>query len=68
MAARDRPRSGRLVLLEAARCREHAAEMRRVVLRMDLGRPDGVNIAEELVRFDYWILARTDFPAGIIAE
>ena len=55
-------------MLEAARCREHAAEMRRVVLRMDLGRPDGVNIAEELVRFDYWILARTDFPAGIIAE
>ena len=27
-----------------------SAEMRRAVLRMDLGQPDGVNVAEELAR------------------
>jgi hypothetical protein len=37
------------VLGEASR-RERAAEMRREVLRMDLGQPDGVNVAEELTR------------------
>ena len=37
-------------VLEAARRRERAAEMRRAVLRMDLGQPDGVNVAEELAR------------------
>jgi Arc/MetJ-type ribon-helix-helix transcriptional regulator len=40
----------RQAVLEAARRRERAAEMRRAVLRIDLGEPDGVNVAEELVR------------------
>ena len=40
----------RQAVLEAARRRERAAEMRRAVLRMDLGQPDGVNVAEELAR------------------
>ena len=40
----------RQAVLEAARRHERAAEMRQAVLRMDLGRPDGVNVAEELVR------------------
>ena len=40
----------RQAVLEAASRRERAAEMRRAVLRMDLGQPDGVNVAEELAR------------------
>jgi Arc/MetJ-type ribon-helix-helix transcriptional regulator len=40
----------RQAVLEAARRRERAAEMRRAVLEMDLGQPDGVNVAEELAR------------------
>jgi hypothetical protein len=40
----------RQAVLEAAHRRERAAEMRRAVLHMDLGHPDGVNIAEELAR------------------
>jgi hypothetical protein len=44
----------RQAVLEAARRRERAAEMRRAVLRMDLGQPDGVNVgdvdADELAR------------------
>ncbi len=40
----------RQAVLEAAGRRERAAQMRREVLRMDLGQPDGVNIAEELAR------------------
>jgi predicted transcriptional regulator len=40
----------RQAVLEAASRRERAAEMRRAVLRMDLGKPDGVNVAEELAR------------------
>ena len=40
----------RQAVLDAARRRERAAEMRRAVLHMDLGRPDGVNVAEELAR------------------
>ena len=40
----------RQAVLEAAARRERAAEMRRAVLRMDLGAPDGVNIADELSR------------------
>jgi predicted nucleic acid-binding protein len=35
---------------EAARRRERAEEMRRAVLRMDLGQPDGVDVAAELAR------------------
>jgi predicted transcriptional regulator len=40
----------RQAVLEAASRRERAAQIRREVLRMDLGQPDGVNIAEELAR------------------
>ena len=40
----------RQALLEAASRRERAARMRREVLQMDLGQPDGVNVAEELAR------------------
>jgi Arc/MetJ-type ribon-helix-helix transcriptional regulator len=40
----------RQAVLEAADRRERAAQMRREVLRMDLGQPDGVNVAEELAR------------------
>ena len=38
----------REAVLEAAGRRERAAVMRREGLRMDLGEPDGVNVAEEL--------------------
>jgi Arc/MetJ-type ribon-helix-helix transcriptional regulator len=37
----------RRAVLEAAERRERAAEMRRAVLRMDIGQPDGVNVASE---------------------
>ena len=47
---RSRAAAIRLAVLDAARRRERAAEMRRAVLHMDLGQPDGVNIAEELAR------------------
>ena len=40
----------RQAVLEAASRRERAAEMRHAVLQMDLGGPDGVNVAEELAR------------------
>jgi Arc/MetJ-type ribon-helix-helix transcriptional regulator len=40
----------RQAVLEAASRHERAAQMRREVLRMDLGQPDGVNVAEELTR------------------
>jgi predicted transcriptional regulator len=40
----------RHAVLEAAARRERAGEMRRAVLRMDLGEPDGVNVADELTR------------------
>jgi hypothetical protein len=40
----------RQALIEAASRRERAAQMRREVLRKDLGQPDGVNVAEELAR------------------
>ena len=40
----------RQAVLEAAGRRERAARMRREVLRMELGDPDGINIAEELAR------------------
>ena len=38
----------RQAVLEAASRRERAAEMRKEVLQMNLGQPDGVNVAEEL--------------------
>lgn len=40
----------RQAVLEAAGRRERAARMRREVLQMDLGAPDGVNVADELAR------------------
>lgn len=40
----------RQAVLEAAARRERAAQMRREVLRMELGEPDGVNVADELAR------------------
>ena len=40
----------RQAVLEAASRKERAARMRREVLRMALGEPDGVNVAEELAR------------------
>jgi predicted transcriptional regulator len=40
----------RQAVLEAASRRERAAQMRREILRMDLGKSDGVNVAEELAR------------------
>jgi Arc/MetJ-type ribon-helix-helix transcriptional regulator len=40
----------RQAVLEAASRRERAARMRREVLRMDLGGPDGINVAEGLSR------------------
>jgi predicted transcriptional regulator len=38
----------RQAVLDAASRHERGAEMRRAVLRMPLGEPDGVNVAEEL--------------------
>ncbi len=40
----------RQAVLEAARRRQRATQMRREVLRMDLGQPDGVDVAAELAR------------------
>ena len=40
----------RQAVLEAARRLERAADMLRAVLQMDLGEPDGLNVAEELAR------------------
>jgi predicted transcriptional regulator len=40
----------RQAVLETADRRERAAQMRREVLEMDLGQPDGINVADELVR------------------
>ena len=47
---RSRSAAIRQAVLEAASRRERAAEMRREALRLDLGKPDGVNVAEELAR------------------
>jgi predicted transcriptional regulator len=40
----------RQAVLEAASRRERAAQMRREILRIDLGESDGVNVAAELAR------------------
>jgi Arc/MetJ-type ribon-helix-helix transcriptional regulator len=40
----------RQAVLEAAGRRERAAEMRREILRMHLGQPDGVNVADKLAQ------------------
>ncbi|KPC81605.1 hypothetical protein [Streptomyces sp. NRRL S-4] len=38
----------RHAVLEAARRKERAAAMRRAVLRMPLGKPDGIDVAAEI--------------------
>jgi hypothetical protein len=40
----------RQAVLDSAARRERAVEMRRAVLRMDIGAYDGVNVADELAR------------------
>ncbi|MFI7059625.1 hypothetical protein ACIBL3_01470 [Kribbella sp. NPDC050124] len=40
----------RQAVLEAALRRERAATMRRAVLRMPLGEPDGIDVAAEISR------------------
>ncbi len=40
----------RQAVIQAAERRERAAELRRAVLAIDLGEPDGVDVAGELVR------------------
>ncbi len=40
----------RQAVLEAADRQERAAQMRREILRMDLGQLDGINVADELAR------------------
>jgi len=40
----------RQVVLEAASRRERTGQLRREVLRTDLGQPAGVNVAEEMTR------------------
>lgn len=40
----------RQAVIDAAERRERGAELRRAVLAMDLGEPDGVDVAAELAR------------------
>ena len=40
----------RQAVLEAAERRERAAALRRAVLQMSLGEPDGISVADELSR------------------
>jgi hypothetical protein len=40
----------RRAVLESATRRERAAQLRREVLQMPLGEPDGVSVADELAR------------------
>ena len=40
----------RQAVLDSAARRERAVQMRRAVLRMDIGADDGVNVADELAR------------------
>jgi hypothetical protein len=40
----------RQAVLDSAARRERAVQMRRAVLRMDIGSDDGVNVADELTR------------------
>ena len=40
----------RQAVLEAADRRERAAQMRREILRMALGQPDGINVLDERAR------------------
>jgi predicted transcriptional regulator len=45
---RSRSAAIRQAVLDAAQRRERAAEMRRAVLRMDIGQPDGIDVAAQL--------------------
>ena len=38
----------RQAVIQAAERREHAAQLRRAVLAMDIGEPDGTDVAAEL--------------------
>lgn len=40
----------RQAVLETASRRERAAQMRREILKMDIGQPDGISVADELAR------------------
>jgi hypothetical protein len=40
----------RRAVIQAAERREHAAQLRRAVLAMDLGEPDGTDVAAGLAR------------------
>jgi predicted transcriptional regulator len=40
----------RQAVIQAAERRERAAHLRRAVLAMDIGEPDGINVAAELAR------------------
>jgi Arc/MetJ-type ribon-helix-helix transcriptional regulator len=40
----------RHAVIQAAERRERAAQLRRAVLAMDIGQPDGIDIAAELAR------------------
>jgi len=40
----------RQAVIQAAERRERAAQLRRAVLAMDIGEPDGIDIAAELAR------------------
>jgi hypothetical protein len=46
----NRSEAIRQAVLETALRREHLAEMRRAFLRRPMPAPDGINIAEEIVR------------------
>jgi len=37
-------------VIQAAERRERAAQLRRAVLAMDIGEPDGIDVAAELAR------------------
>ena len=40
----------RQAVIQAADRREHAVQLRRAVLAMDIGEPDGIDVATELAR------------------
>jgi predicted transcriptional regulator len=40
----------RQAVIQTAERRERAAQLRRAVLAMDIGEPDGINVAAELAR------------------
>lgn len=40
----------RQAVIQAAERRERAAQLRRAVLTMDIGEPDGINVGAELAR------------------